>query len=129
VATRYVVGMRDVIAELRAFPADIAYLCHDFAPNFGVSCRRDLPPSSAGDIALNPSFLPGRPWWRVQTHAISGLPNLQYTPSGSGTQQNCGKPRPRGKIQGVDGTCIQERMQQVSPRLRGVGKLASWRMA
>jgi hypothetical protein len=31
-----VVGVRDVVTKLRAFPADIAYLCHDFAPNFGV---------------------------------------------------------------------------------------------
>jgi hypothetical protein len=55
------VRMRDVIAELRAFPADITYLCHDFAPNFGVSCRRDVPPSSAVKIALNPGFSAGAP--------------------------------------------------------------------
>jgi hypothetical protein len=30
---RHVVRVRDVIAELRALPANIAYLCHDFAPN------------------------------------------------------------------------------------------------
>jgi len=30
---RHVVRVRDVIAELRAFAANIAYLCHDFAPN------------------------------------------------------------------------------------------------
>jgi len=35
-----VVRMRDVIAELRTFPADVAYLCHDVAPDFGVSRRR-----------------------------------------------------------------------------------------
>ena len=41
-----VVGVRDVVAELRAFPADVAYLCHCFAPNFGLSRRRDQSPSS-----------------------------------------------------------------------------------
>ena len=32
---RDVVGVRDIVAELRAFPADITYLCHDLAPNSG----------------------------------------------------------------------------------------------
>jgi hypothetical protein len=32
-AARYVVRVRDVVTELRAFAANIAYLCHDFAPN------------------------------------------------------------------------------------------------
>jgi hypothetical protein len=40
------VGVRDIIAELRAFPADVAYLCHCFAPNFGLSRRRNQSPSS-----------------------------------------------------------------------------------
>lgn len=34
---RDVVGVRDIIAKPRAFPADIAYLCHDLAPNSNVS--------------------------------------------------------------------------------------------
>jgi hypothetical protein len=28
-----VVGVRDVVAELRAFAAEITFVCHDFAPN------------------------------------------------------------------------------------------------
>ena len=33
-APRDVVRVRDVVTELRAFAANVAYLCHDFAPNF-----------------------------------------------------------------------------------------------
>ena len=32
-APRDVVRVGDVITELRAFAANVAYLCHDFAPN------------------------------------------------------------------------------------------------
>jgi hypothetical protein len=55
------VGVRDIIAELRAFPAYIAYLCHDLAPNSGLSrwpemerqpspeaCRIFIIPASGG---------------------------------------------------------------------------------
>ena len=52
-----VVGVRDIIAELRAFPADIAYLRHDLAPNSGVSRRRGY----------------------RKTHTSRGLLNLHYT--------------------------------------------------
>jgi len=33
-AARYVVRVRDVVTELRAFAANVAYLCHDPAPKF-----------------------------------------------------------------------------------------------
>ena len=38
-APRDVVRVRDVVSKTRAFAANVAYLCHNFAPNFGVSCR------------------------------------------------------------------------------------------
>jgi len=46
-----VVRVRNVVAELRTFPADVAYLCHDFAPNLGVSCRRGKPWENAAIVA------------------------------------------------------------------------------
>src|SRR5580700_10674207 len=44
-AARNVVRVRDVVTELRAFAANIAYLCHDFTPNL---CFRDGPDQSPG---------------------------------------------------------------------------------
>ena len=67
-----VVGVRDIVTELRAFPADIAYLCHDLAPNLGVSRSRGIDsytpltayrisiiPGSGGDDQTDPQ--PGIP--------------------------------------------------------------------
>ena len=34
-----VVRVRDVVSEARTFAANVAYLCHDYSPNYGVSCR------------------------------------------------------------------------------------------
>jgi hypothetical protein len=34
------VGVRDVVAVLRAFPANVAYLCHDVTPDFDLSRGR-----------------------------------------------------------------------------------------
>jgi len=44
-APGYVVGVRDVIAKLRAFAAYVAYLCHCFAPK---SLKRSLPDCDPG---------------------------------------------------------------------------------
>ena len=38
-APRDVVRVGDVVSKTRAFAANVAYLCHNFAPNLGVSCR------------------------------------------------------------------------------------------
>ena len=38
-APRDVVRVRDVVSEARTFAANVAYLCHDYSPNYGVSCR------------------------------------------------------------------------------------------
>jgi hypothetical protein len=73
------VRVRDVIAKLRAFAANIAYLCHDFAPNSCVSCRRNLPPANAIPTALRLGLPPEAPTGSMQTHHPGSLPNLQYT--------------------------------------------------
>ena len=54
-----VVSVRNVVAELRTFPADVAYLCHDFAPNFGVSRHRDNPPGRNRKNARDPGLPDG----------------------------------------------------------------------
>ena len=54
-----VVGVRDIVAELRAFPAEIAYLCHDLAPNLGVSRWRGIgrySPPAASRIFIIPGI-------------------------------------------------------------------------
>jgi hypothetical protein len=38
-APRNVVRVRDVVSKTRALAANVAYLCHDYSPNYGVSCR------------------------------------------------------------------------------------------
>jgi hypothetical protein len=79
------VRVRDVVAELRTFPANIAYMCHDFAPNpsrFRAAgfCRPlQAPPSSLKPMRSIRASLPGRPSGRIETCYPASLSNLQYT--------------------------------------------------
>jgi hypothetical protein len=75
-----VVGVRNIVTVLRAFPADVAYLCHDFAPNFGLSRRRHKT-SGRFHFRSAPCRIAERrrPTGQMQTHATDGLPNLHYT--------------------------------------------------
>jgi hypothetical protein len=57
-ATRHVVRVRDVIAKLRPFAANIAYLCHDFTPISFRFCRDRLS-TSATSIALSRGLYAG----------------------------------------------------------------------
>jgi hypothetical protein len=54
-----VVCVRDIIAKLRAFAANVAYLCHDFAPNFVVLRAARSADSSATIKALNSGLFAG----------------------------------------------------------------------
>jgi hypothetical protein len=94
------VRVRDVVPELRAFAANVAYLCHDFAPNFGVSCCRvqRLEDDSSVDSGITqtcPEIIqtkatsPGGLSGRVVTHRTGSLPNLQYTRNWVGRQDRC----------------------------------------
>jgi hypothetical protein len=63
------VRMRDVVAELRAFPANIAYLCHDFAPN--STCIRAAGPcplQAQLQLHADRGCPPGRPSGTMQDH-------------------------------------------------------------
>src|SRR5580698_11098614 len=82
-APRHVVRVRNVVTELRAFAANIAYLCHCFAPNFGVSCCRVRALrtllESRSDWAFPWAYPSGEPSGCDETHVTASLPNLQYT--------------------------------------------------
>src|ERR1035437_3784451 len=97
--TRYVVRVRDVIAKLRAFAANVAYLCHCSTPNLvcivlpqPLSGVQSATPSPA-HFYLNPG--PDRLSGRTKTPHPYGLPNLQYTrnqPAGQGRGPQIAKP-------------------------------------
>ena len=74
-AAGHVVRVRDVIAKLRTFAANVAYLCHDVAPNLCVS----VPPGPAALRQLKCRLYwacpPGRPSGLSNTHHPRGLPN------------------------------------------------------
>jgi hypothetical protein len=70
--------VRDVVTELRAFAANVAYLCHDFTPNLCVSCCRLQPQRWLfGPLKLGLSLEALSR--RASKHANGSLPNLQYT--------------------------------------------------
>ena len=82
-----VVRVRNVIAELRTFAANVAYLCHGFAPNpvycltLGISCRRVRFAGVIFTRLASPFciFRDGTSSGRMNTTQPLGFPNLQYT--------------------------------------------------
>jgi hypothetical protein len=53
------VRVRNVVTELRAFPANIAYLCHSIAPN---SCGFVLPEPLSSDFITIPGLVSSPEW-------------------------------------------------------------------
>lgn len=78
-STRHVVGVRNVITELRTFAANIAYLCHRFAPNLGCF----VPPRPTSDARFASSFTPRTGARRIKRSVIieplSGRKSAQDT--------------------------------------------------
>jgi hypothetical protein len=78
------VRVRDVVTKLRPFAANIAYLCHDFAPNFFCFVlpasipqifRAPFHRAQIGDFRRESHRDAPKNW----THDTGSLPNLQYT--------------------------------------------------
>jgi hypothetical protein len=84
-APRDVVRVRDVVAKLRTFTANITYLCHYIAPNLSGFV---LPEPLLSDFRpLLGLLAPVRPLGAQKDTQPLGLPNLKYTrnsPSGQG---------------------------------------------
>ena len=53
-APRDVVRVGDVVSKTRAFAANVAYLCHDYSPNYGVSCRPEEEATRRGRYLVMP---------------------------------------------------------------------------
>jgi hypothetical protein len=48
------VRVGDVVSKTRAFAATVAYLCHDYSPNYGVSCRPEEEATRRGRYLVMP---------------------------------------------------------------------------